>query len=299
VGAVALRNIPTDLLRTFLAVIDLRSHTRAAEQLGRTQPAISLQMKKLQELLDVSLFAKDAGAQPTEAGELVASYARQMLTLNDEMVLRLSRRDHHGKIRLGIPNDYADHFLPKLMPQLARHGHDFRFEVVCDLSHALLQGLRNGLYDMVVAMTPDGPAEGAFMTWKEPLVWIGETKTSVVTDASSNLRVVCFPEGCLYRRAMLTALQRDGRGYELVYTSPSLSGLEAAIGSGYGNTVLARRIVPAKLATLDDVSGLPRLADVVVGIYLSSDRKRSLVAESFAAHFADAFVASNREGDGA
>src|SRR5690606_37137452 len=86
------RNIPTDPLRTFLAVIDLRSHTRAAEQLGRTQPAISLQMKKLQELLNVPLFVKDAGAQPTEAGELVASYARQMLTLNDEMVLRLSKR---------------------------------------------------------------------------------------------------------------------------------------------------------------------------------------------------------------
>jgi DNA-binding transcriptional LysR family regulator len=95
---------------------------------------------------------------------------------------------------------------------------------------------------------------------------------------------------------MLTALQRDGRGYDLVYTSPSLSGLEAAVGSGFGNTVLARRIVPAKLSTLDDALGLPRLADVVVGIYLSSDRKRSPVAESFAAHFADAFLADTREG---
>ncbi|MBZ7926508.1 LysR family transcriptional regulator [Ensifer adhaerens] len=291
-----MRNIPTDLLRTFLAVIDLRSHTRAAEQLGRTQPAISLQMKKLQELLNVSLFAKDASAQPTEAGELVASYARQMLALNDEMVLRLSRRDQHGKIRLGIPNDYADHFLPKLMPRLARSGHDFRFEVVCDLSHVLLQGLRNGLYDLVVAMTPDGPAEGAFMTWKEPLAWIGDAAGTLVADDNANLRIVCYPEGCLYRRAMLTALQRDGRGYDLVYTSPSLSGLEAAVGSGFGNTVLARRIVPAKLATLDDALGLPRLADVVVGIYLSSDRKRSAVAESFAAHFADAFLADTREG---
>ena len=93
----------------------------------------------------------------------------------------------------------------------------------------------------------------------------------------------------------LTALQRDGRGYDLVYTSPSLAGLEAAVGSGFGNTVLARRIVPAKLSTLDEALGLPRLADVVVGIYLGSDRKRSAVAESFAAHFADAFLASSRD----
>lgn len=288
------RNIPTDLLRTFLAVIDLRSHTRAAEQLGRTQPAISLQMKKLQELLNIPLFTKDASAQPTEAGELVASYARQMMALNDEMVLRLSNRDQQGKIRLGIPNDYADHFLPQLMRGLSRNGHDFRFEVVCDLSHVLLQGLRNGLYDIVVAMTPDGPAEGAFMTWKEPLAWVGDDPASVVTDANSNMRIVCYPEGCLYRRAMLTAIQRDGRGYDLVYTSPSLSGLEAAVGSGFGITVLARRIVPKKLSVLDDSLGLPRLADVVVGIYLNSDRKRSPVAESFAAHFADAFLASER-----
>jgi DNA-binding transcriptional LysR family regulator len=288
-----LRNIPTDLLRTFLAVIDLRSHTRAAEQLGRTQPAISLQMKKLQELLDVSLFAKDTSAQPTEAGELVASYARQMLSLNDEMMLRLSKRDRQGSIRLGIPNDYADHFLPKLMPQLTRSGHDFRLEVVCDISHVLLQGLRNGLYDIVIAMTPDGPAEGAFMTWKEPLAWVGDSPRSIVTDAASNLRIVCYPEGCLYRRAMLTAMQRDGRGYDLVYTSPSLSGLEAAVGAGFGNTVLARRIIPPKLSMLDEGLGLPRLSDVVVGIYLSSDRKRSAVAESFAAHFADAFLSAS------
>ncbi len=286
-----MRNIPTDLLRTFLAVIDLKSHTRAAEQLGRTQPAISLQMKKLQELLDTSLFAKDAATQPTEAGELVATYARQIIALNDELVLRLSKRDGKGKIRLGIPNDYADHFLPKLIPRLKASGHDFTFEVVCDLSHTLLQGLRNGLFDIVVAMTPDGPAEGAFMTWKEPLAWVGDASDTLVTSPDEHMRLVCYPEGCLYRRALLTALQREGRGYELVYTSPSLSGLEAAVGSGFGHTVLARRIVPPKLKMLDVGLNLPRLADVVVGVYLSADKKRSPVAESFAAYFADAFLA--------
>ena len=160
-----MRSIPTDLLRAFVTVIDLRGYTRAGEQLGRTQPAISLQMKKLQELLGVSLFAKEGGAQPTEHGEIVAGYARQILALNDEMMLKLSNRDSKGKLRLGIPNDYADHFLPKLMATLARDGGDITFDVVCDLSHNLLRGLRNGQFDIVVAMTADGPSEGAFMTW--------------------------------------------------------------------------------------------------------------------------------------
>lgn len=289
-----MRSIPTDLLRAFVTIIDLRGYTRAGEQLGRTQPAISLQMKRLQELLGVVLFAKDGGIQLTEQGELVAGYARQILALNDEMMLRLSSRDSKGKLRLGIPNDYADHFLPKLMGNLAQDGADLTFDVVCDLSHNLLQGLRNGLYDIVVAMTPDGPSEGAFMTWKEPLAWVGGApfdEMSHDADEKSRLRIVCYPEGCLYRRNMLTALQRDGCNFEIVYTSPSLAGLEAAVGAGFGMTVLAQRIIPSALRTLAPSNHLPRLADVVVGIYVGADRTRSAVARSFAARFADMFVA--------
>jgi DNA-binding transcriptional LysR family regulator len=292
-----MRSIPTDLLRAFVTVIDLRGYTRAGEQLGRTQPAVSLQMKKLQELLGVSLFSKDGGAQPTEQGEMVAGYARQILALNDDMMLKLSNRDSKGKLRLGIPNDYADHFLPKLMASLARDGGDLTFDVVCDLSHNLLRGLRNGQFDIVVAMTADGPSEGAFMTWKEPLAWVGAAPLEdkpAKTNEKNRLRIVCYPEGCLYRRNMLTALQRDGRNFEIVYTSPSLAGLEAAVGAGFGMTVLARRIIPSALRIIAPSSHLPRLADVVVGIYVGPDRKRSAVAQSFAARFADMFV-SNEE----
>ena len=92
---------------------------------------------------------------------------------------------------------------------------------------------------------------------------------------------------------MLTALQRDGRNFEIVYTSPSLSGLEAAVGAGFGMTVLARRIIPSALRIMGPSSHLPRLADVVVGIYVVPDRKRSAVAQSFAARFADMFVAND------
>lgn len=294
-----MRSIPTDLLRTFITVIDLRSYTRAGERLGRTQPAISLQMKRLQEVLDVSLFAKEGDTQLTEQGELVAGFARQILTLNDEMMLRLSSRDSKGKLRLGIPNDYADHFLPRLMASFARDGADTTFDVVCDISSNLLDGLRRGQYDIVVAMTPDGPSEGAFMTWKEPLAWVGAGDGQGPTEANERgtLRIVCYPEGCLYRRNMLTAMQRDGRSFEIVYTSPSLSGLAAAVGAGFGMTVLARRIIPSALRIIGPNAHLPHLADVVVGIYVGPDNKRSAVARSFAARFADMFVAG-RPGTG-
>lgn len=287
-----MRNIPTDFLRTFINVIDLRSYTRAGEQLGRTQPAVSLQMKKLEDLVGVQLFAKDGGVVATEAGEMVATYGRQMLALNDELMLRVSSRDSRGKLRLGIPNDYADHFLPTLMSGIAQSSGDFTIEVVCDISHKLLEGLRNGFHDIVVAMTTDGPAEGAFMTWREPLVWVGGQDGNLIEDAEGRLRIVCYPEGCLYRKGMLNALQRDGRKFDVVYQSPSLSGIEAAVVSGFGNTVLARRIVPPRLTVVERDHLLPRPSDVVVGIYLNNGKGSSPVAESFAARIADAFVKS-------
>src|SRR5690606_37461819 len=129
-------------------------------------------------------------------------------------------------------------------------GGDLTFEVICDLSHNLLQGLRDGRFDIVVAMTPDGPSEGALVTWREPLAWVGAPGAGGAGAGRGRVRIVCYPEGCLYRRTMLGALQREGRNHEIVYTSPSLAGLEAAVGAGFGLTVLARRIVPAKLSAL-------------------------------------------------
>jgi DNA-binding transcriptional LysR family regulator len=294
-----LRSIPTDLLRAFVAVIDLRGFTRAGEQLGRTQPAISLQMKRLRDLVGVQLFAEDGGgARLTEEGEIVATYARQILTLNDEMLLRLQGRDLRGKLRLGIPNDYADHFLPRLIAGLPRDLTGLSFDVVCDVSHELLKGLRDGRFDIVVAMTPDGPAEGAFMTWRERLVWVGsKAEPAEPSPEAEALRIVCYPEGCLYRRNMLTALQRDGRVFDIVYSSPSISGIEAAVASGFGLTVLAERIVPDELRRLPPPRGLPRLADVVVGIYIGA-KTRSTVVQSFAARLADMFVEGSRPAAG-
>jgi DNA-binding transcriptional LysR family regulator len=135
------------------------------------------------------------------------------------------------------------------------------------------------------------------MTWKEPLARVGASELPAeptYPNEKGQLRIVCYPEGCLYRRIMLTALQRDGRCFEIVYTSPSLSGLEAAVGAGFGMTVLARRIIPSALRIIEPASHLPRLADVVVGVYVGPDRNRSAVARSFAARFADMFVTGLR-----
>ncbi len=289
-----MRNVPTDLLRAFVTIVDLRGYTRAGERLGRSQPAMSLQMKRLQDLIGLPLFDKESGdAKLTEAGDVVAGYARRILALNDELLIKLTRRDLRGKLRIGLPNDYADHFLPRLMERFSQEHSGLNLDVVCGVSVDLLRGLRSGIYDIVIAMTADGPAEDAYMTWREPLTWVGN-EAGLQFGVDEPLRLVCYPEGCLYRRQLLSALQRKGRPFDIVYTSPSLGGISAAVSTGFGVTVLAKRIVPAKLQCLGIEQQLPALSDVVVGIYINN-AAYSAALESLAARFAELVPAPVRQ----
>ena len=141
-----------------------------------------------------------------------------------------------------------------------------RFDVASDVSVNLLRDFREGLLDIVLAMTPDVLAEGALTTWREPLTWVGGLAGAPPSEGP--LRLVAYPEGCLYRRTMLAMLQRHGRSFDIVYTTSSLTSIEAAVRAGFGVTALARRIVPAGLTALAPTEVLPALPDVTAGIYL-------------------------------
>ncbi|MBM3571016.1 MAG: LysR family transcriptional regulator [Alphaproteobacteria bacterium] len=283
-----MRNVPTELLRALVAVVDLKGYTRAGERLGRTQPAISYQLRRLQEIVGVPLFRRvDGASQLTERGELVAHYARRILALNDELLLRLASSYTNGKLRIGMPNDYADHLLPRFLQGFAFKRRQAGFDVVCDISEKLLAGLRDHAFDLVVAMTSDGPSGGAYMSWRESLSWVGLPRACAPKRAE--IPIVAYPEGCVYRRHMLAAMQRTGRSFQIVYTSPSLAGIEAAVRSGFGITALATRVIPPKLQPLSRRLGLPGLADVSVGVYLRNDRKPAEL-ETPAACFAKLFM---------
>ncbi|GAB0117216.1 LysR family transcriptional regulator [Acidisoma sp. 7E03] len=261
-------NIPTNLLRALIMVIDLKGVTKASEGLGRTQPTISLQIKKLQEMIGVTLLERETGvAQLTEAGEVCVDYARRILALHDEMMSRLATHGAGNRLRIGVPNDYADHFLPKFLTLVDADGLDVRFEVVSDISQNLLRDMRNGTLDIVVAMT-DQLLNGAVISWPESLSWVGAPGRVPPAggDAGRPFPLVAAPEGCLYRRLMLSVLQHEGQSADVVYTTASLTGIEAAVRSGFGVTAMATRLVPPSLVPVTD---LPPLPSVQVGVYLT------------------------------
>lgn len=265
-----MRNMQTDLLRTFATVADLRSFTRAGEALGRSQPAISLQIKRLEEVVRASLFERDgAPLRLTPAGELLATYARQILFLHDEALSRLLRPILTGTVRVGLPNDFAVALLPEVLADFVATNPDVRLDVTCDISAALLRGLGEGRHDVIVAMTAGQAAPAAAKLWAERLAWVAGAACRIGDAAPVPL--VAYPEGCTYRARMTETLSHAGMPWRIACTTASLASLQAAVQAGLGVTVLAANTVPAGLVALPPDSGFPGLADATVGLYYARD----------------------------
>lgn len=259
-------NLPMDLLRSFVTIADIGNLTRAAERLGRSQPAVSLQLKRLEELTGVSLFDR-AGRQLrlTAAGEGLIIHARQILCLNDEAVSSLQDDPVEGTIRVGLPNDFAVSYLPVILGRFAAAHPDVALDVNCAISRELLEGLDQGDYEVVIALLGDRSGRPAAKVWSERLVWAGGSK--MARSEADPLALIAYPEGCTYRRHAIDALGRAGRAWRLAYVSPSLSGIFAAVEAGLGVTVLSESTLPPELRRLAADEGLPGLPDVEVGLF--------------------------------
>ena len=143
-----MQNIPTDLLRTFTKAIDSGSFTRAGDLVGRTPSAISLQIKRLEEIVDVHLFKRDSRKLLlTPEGKSLAQYARRILALNDEALAVLRQPSVAGRIRLGAPHEYTASFLPDFLGKFAQSHPNVMLEVTSDLSKNLLNRQSSGEFD--------------------------------------------------------------------------------------------------------------------------------------------------------
>ncbi len=259
-------NIQTDLLRTFSTVNDLGSITRATEVLGRSQPAISLQLKRLEDLLEVSLLNRTGRKiQLTEEGEILRNYARQMLALNDEAISRLKSPNVGGVVRVGLPNDFAVSLLPTILGGFTSAHEGITLEVDCGISRDLIQDIDQNQYDVVIALCGETPSSSLAKTWSDRLAWVSNGDPNILQQET--LPLIVYPQGCLYRQRTVDALNRAGKKWRVAYNSPSQSGIEAAVKAGLGLTVLSEKTVPDSLQVLPPECGYPGLADVEVGLF--------------------------------
>lgn len=262
-------NIPTDLLRTLVSVIDFRSHTKAAQYLGMTQPAVSTQIKRLQELLGTDLFDKSApGIRLTTKGEIIAAHARRILSLNDKLLHLAAPSPSVETLRIGIPNEFLHPILASVFVDLRVRLPQLRVQVRSDMSDNLLSALEKREIDVALALTAETPRPHVRHYWSEGLTWARSEMTKLNTVDPVGL--VIFGDGCIYGQAAMAALGQAGREYEVIVASSSVACLSTAVQVGFGVMPVARRIIPQELFAWDDAP-LPKLPNVVCGVYVQSD----------------------------
>jgi|RhiMethySRZTD1v2_1073278.scaffolds.fasta_scaffold77900_4 DNA-binding transcriptional LysR family regulator len=255
-----------DLLRTFVAVADNSSFTRAAERVGRTQSTVSLQIKRLEDNLGRRVFER-AGRdlQLTPDGEILLTYARQMLHLADEARSRILEPDVGGRVRLGTPEDFGTVYLADVLARFARSHPRVALEVNCNFSFNLLEGFSKGEYDLIlVKREPQGPT-GGVSVWQDVLVWVAGPK--LVLGSDEPVPLVLAPAPDVYRKRALAAMESVKRPWRIAYTSPSLEGLQAAVRAGLGVTVLSKGMVPHGLVLLGADHGLPGMPPAEIALY--------------------------------
>lgn len=260
-----MRNLDIDLLRTFVAIADLGSFTRAGDRLGRTQSTMSLQVKRLEEQVGRTLFQRSAKAvRLTGDGQKLLGDARRMLHLNDKLIAELTEPDIRGIVRLGVPEDFATVHLPDVLSQFSDAHPLVDLEVTCDLTLNLLDRFHGGGFDLVlVKREPAATLEGV-RVWREPLVWVA--RDQLAADGKDVIPLVVSPEPCVYRKRATDALDMVGRAWRTAYVSTSLAGAQAAVRAGLGITVLPREMIPEGLAIVGVEAGLPRLPDTEIAL---------------------------------
>ena len=266
-----LTNLPTDLLRTFIAVVELGGHSKAGVVLGRSQPAISLQIRRLEDLVRTPLLSQEGRAiHPTPAGEALLSYAREMVRINDEAVRYFHRSDMNGVLRIGLPTDYAVAFLQNTLTGFLRSHPDVDLEIHCDLSRELHQHLRSDDLDIIVAMMPTGRMPYLSRAWVEQPVWAASEALELSGERPVPLGA--HLEGCDYRSRMIEALDGAARRWRIVYTGPGISGLQNAVLNGLCVTALTRATMLPGMRELTEDEGFPKLEPLRVGLFYKHPR---------------------------
>jgi DNA-binding transcriptional LysR family regulator len=264
-----MHDLDVSLLRTFITLVETGSFTRTAKKIGRTQSATSMQIARLEELLDCRLFKRNKrNVNLTPDGEKLLGYARQMVELNDAMVSRFREPDVKGSIRFGSPEDFATFYLPGILAEFTRSYPLVGLNVNCDLTLSLIRDFEKGKYDLIIIKQEPGKRyPGAQPLWRERLVWAGgdragkNVRFNSLVKTQSPLPLVLSPPPCVYRQRAIDALDHACVRWKTAYTSPSIAGTLAAVKAGLGYTILPRKMLPPELIPLEPEKGWPKLHD--------------------------------------
>jgi DNA-binding transcriptional LysR family regulator len=258
-----------ELLNTLICVVDEGSFTRAGERVHRTQSTVSQQVRKLEEMVGRTLLLRSrTGNQvsPTEHGALLAQYARRMLSLAQEAQDALASDLELMPLRIGVPEDFDARRMSAMLSGFVKTQRGARLETVAGMSADLQRRLAAG--DIELALVKREPASGECLaSWPESLVWVRGATMELPDDARDEpIPLALFPQGCVYRQRAIRGLDKAQRRWRIAFGSQSLTGIQAAVSSGLGISVLPTTAV---LPEHEICTGLPHLPPTELALVTS------------------------------
>lgn len=260
-----------DVLRTFVAIAETGSFTTAANAVFRTPSAVSMQIKKLEDILGRAVFSRDArSVSLTTDGEVLLGYARRMLAINREAVSKFIVPDITGVVRLGSPDDYGERVLPHVLKRFAQSHPSIAVDVVIDQSSNLRRRMDDRTLDITLLTNSFKVSmEGTEVLLTEPIVWAGAK--GGCAHLREPLPVSLWEEGCAWRAGALEALGREGRNFRIAYMSAHTAGQRAAIMADLAVAPLPKSFLGCDMVELSTKDGMPDIGTYSVAMIVSPD----------------------------
>lgn len=296
-----LNGLDPDLLRAFVLIADGHSFTQAASLVGRTQSAISMQVRRLEDSLGQRVLSRGKGGtiELTSHGRYLLTRARQILALSDEVMATFRAPHITGTVRLGCPDDYALAYIPPILKRFAATHPAVQVDVRCSPSGDLMRGIKAG--DLDLALISDGHQPAGWPVtelWRGPLVWVTSTRNSphrqdpLPLALADRERFLAKGQDCEWASAATAALDKAGRRYRVAYTSASQLGTHAPVVAGLAITVSTLSWLPHGLRPLGADEGLPPLPNFGI-MMLKAQTASQPVTDALAAHIDENFQAGS------
>jgi DNA-binding transcriptional LysR family regulator len=256
--------LDTDQLRSFLAIVDCGSFTRAADRVHKTQSAVSMHIRRLEEQLGCALFVKHGrGARLTAEGERLIEFARRIIQVEAGALAAVSRKGLRGAVRLGIPDDYAESFLAEIVARFNRRHPLVEVCVVCETSTELAAQVAAGALELALVTDHEG-IKGLELLREEPLVWVAAE--GFRHEEGTPIPLALGSATCIWRRATETALAATPGLTRARFFSKNFTAIGTVVRAGLAATILPASMVGKGLRVLGRDEGLPELPLTRMGL---------------------------------
>ncbi|MEO1066635.1 MAG: LysR substrate-binding domain-containing protein [Pseudomonadota bacterium] len=274
-----------DQLKTFVAIAEAGSFTKAADVVFKTQSAVSMQMRKLEERIGKTLFVRDGRqSRLSDDGERLLVYARRLVRLSSETLAAFDENRLEGVVRFGMPDDFADRFLPEVLARFAHSNPRVEVEFDCVATPTLVESLKQGRLDLAL-ITHDGRRGNAEVVREEPLCWVTSAHHDV--HRQDVLSMAFGRETCIWRRQATERLEAMERAYRVKYSSWSATVIAATVLSGLAVSVLPESALRPGMRVLGEDDGFPPLDNCQIGLIWSANIEQGEIVSALADHIVE------------